>query len=374
MDRRDPRRGSSAPGHLAAACGLTLLSAWLASTDSRAEPAIAARTGYRCSQCHVNRTGGGLRTSFGSLYSQLTQPARLLEWRGDGSLLPADPDARLQLGGNFRLQYLNVESDDVDDTSSFEVPEANAYLQVRLVPGRFSLYVDETLGPGGASSRELFGLFEFSGGRSYLKAGKLLPPYGWRLPDDDAFVRRFTGFGYTAPDNGVELGFEPGRWSLHLAAINGSGGSDADTSTQFTLLGVRRFRAWRAGLSASNNITDAGTITHAGLLVGGNAGRLAWIAEGDWVEVSAAATSHRLVGLLEADVLAARGVNLKLAHDWLDPDTGLRTNAQARDSLGVELIPFPFLQLRWFVRYHDGPRQTSGANDTQVDFEAHFFF
>ena len=42
-----------------------------------AEPAFAVRTGYRCSQCHMNRTGGGLRTSFGSIYSQTILPRRL---------------------------------------------------------------------------------------------------------------------------------------------------------------------------------------------------------------------------------------------------------------------------------------------------------
>ena len=46
-----------------------------------AEPAFAVRTGYRCSQCHVNRSGGGMRTAFGSLYTQTILPARLLEWR-----------------------------------------------------------------------------------------------------------------------------------------------------------------------------------------------------------------------------------------------------------------------------------------------------
>lgn len=358
------------------AAALALVAAaWLASTTAaRAEPAFAIRTGYRCSQCHVNRTGGGLRTPFGSLYGQLVLPARLLAWGGEEHLLPADPDTRLNYGGDFRLQYLHVRSDDADDVSSFEIAEANAYLEIRLVPRRFSLYADEMLGPGGASSREIFGLFEFPWGRSYFKVGKFLPAYGWRLPDDDAYVRRYTGFGYTAPDIGVEVGFEPGRWSLSLAAINGSGGSDTDTSKQFSFLGVCRSRAWRAGLSASNNVTDAGTITHAGLLAGGNLGRFAILAEGDWVELSTETTTHRLVGFVEADVLAARGVNVKLAHDWLDPDRSIPTNARTRDSFGVEIVPFPFLQLRWFVRASDGPPQSPGANDTQVDVEAHFFF
>jgi len=73
-------------------------------------------------------------------------------------------------------------------------------------------------------------------------------------------------------------------------------------------------------------------------------------------------------------VLVTRGVNLKLAHDWVDPDLDVNTDARTRDSIGVEFIPYPFLQLRWFVRHTDGPPQVAGTHDVQADFELHAFF
>jgi hypothetical protein len=366
-----PRRAWLPP--LAIAAGLL---GPCAATALHAEPAFAVRTGHRCSQCHVNRTGGGLRNAYGSLYTQTVLPRRLLRWREGGNLLPADPDARFRVGADVRAGYHETASADFEETASFELTEANAYGEVAFVPDRFSLYLDETVGPGGASTRELFALWSLRTLAGHVKVGKFLPAYGWRLPDDAAFVRQSSGFTYSAPDTGVEVGFEPGRWSLQLSATNGAGGgSDDNRSKRFTLAAVRRFERWRAGVSAANNIVDGATITHAGLIGGGNLGRLALLAEGDWVETTQSdATEHRLLGLIEADLLVTRGVNVKLAHDWIDPDLDVGTDARTRSSVGVEIVPVPFVQLRWFARRGNGPPQVPGSRDDRVELEAHVFF
>jgi hypothetical protein len=354
---------------------MLFLALWI---PARAEPAFALRTGYRCSQCHVNRTGGGMRTAYGSIYTQTILPQHLLRWRDGDNLLPANPDARFAVGGDFRFQYLYLRSKELDDTSSFEIPEANLYLQGRLVPERLFLYLDGKVGPGGASARELFGLFGFAGEwRAYVKAGKFLPPFGWRLPDDDAFIRQFTGFTYSAPDTGFEIGAEPGRWSLSLAALNGAGGgSDDNRSKKLTLLAVRRFRNVRVGLSGSSNDAGATRETQAGVLAGGNWGRLALLGEVDWGEVrpEAGETAARLLALIEADLLILRGLNLKYAHDWIDPDRDVSTDDRVRDTLGIEYVPYPFIQLRLFAQRRDGPPQVSGAEDRAAFFELHLFF
>jgi hypothetical protein len=353
-----------------------ILSGGAFSPPVSAEPAFAVRTGYACSTCHVNRTGGGLRTSFGSIYAQTVLPRRLLQFRQENNLLAANPDARFNIGGDFRGRYVTVASDDSADVSSFEVPEANLYAQVRLIPTKLSLYVDEKLGPSGASSREFFGMYAFGLGDGYVKIGKFLPAFGWRLPDDAAFIRQFSGFAYSNPDTGVEVGFEPGKWSIHVAATNGAGGAgDDNRSKQVSMLTVRRIGKGRIGVSASNNLPQGARVTQTGILGGFHSGRLSLLAEADWRETKApAGVSQRLIGYFEADILISRGFNLKLSHDWLDPDLDIDTDAQTRTSIGIELIPIPFLQLRYFVRFGDGPPQTLGARDNSVEIEAHFFF
>ncbi|HXV75826.1 MAG TPA: hypothetical protein VD788_05850 [Candidatus Polarisedimenticolaceae bacterium] len=348
----------------------------LASGPALAEPAFAVRTGYTCSQCHANRTGGGMRTAFGSLYAQTILPARLLSFDEARGLLPADPDARLGYGGDARFRYAYLRPDDADDTSSIDVSQGNLYLELRLIPGRLGLYLDETVGPGGASARELFGLYGFRWANAWIKAGKLLPAYGWRLPDDDSFIRQSTGFTYSAPDNGIEFGVEPGRFSAVLSLTNGAGGgSDDDRTKKVNFRAEHRFRAFRLGVSAAHNDTAGTRTTWGGLFGGGNWGRLSLVLEGDRIETrQEESRSERWVGYVEADLLVARGLTLKYVHDWLDPDADVDTDERTRDSLGFEYVPIPFVQARLFVRSHDGPPQVQGARGERIELELHLFF
>jgi len=342
-----------------------------------AEPAIAVRTGYACAQCHLNRTGGGMRTPFGGLYSQLTLPQRLLRWRESENLLPEDPEARIAFGGDARFQALAVSSPDGPDVFSFEVPEANLYLEGRLVPGHLSVYLDERVGAGGAGARELFALAQFGGSwDAYVKAGKFMPPYGWRLPDDAAYIRQQTGFTYSAPDIGVEVGIAPGPWSAQLAVVNGaSGGEEDNRSKQASLLVQTRFKTWRFGVSASDNIASGATVTQTGAFGGIILGRLALLGEADQRRTEeSGGTQKRWIAFAEADLQITRGLDIKFTHDWTDPDTDVSTDARVRDSLGVEWIPVPYVQLRLYVRRSDGPPQVAGTRDKQADLEVHIYF
>ena len=349
-----------------------------ATTVARAEPVFAIRTGSSCGQCHINRVGGGLRTPFGSLYMQTTLPAHLLTFKGKGYPLPADPQARFAVGGDARFGYTALRSDPTGDTSSFELAEANLYGQFRIIPERFSLYIDQRFGSGGSSTRELFALFSFGGQRAYVKAGRIFPPYGWAVPDDAAFIRQPLGFAFTASDVGVEIGFDPGNWSTQLALVNGSAGqSDADRGKKLTFLSARRFRHGTIGLTAAYDDAKRATTTWGGILGGLNFGRFSLLAEYDARKANVDASSNDLrfaAAYLELDVLIQRGLTLKYTHDWMDPDSSVLTDQQQRDSLGVEYIPYPFVQLRLFLRHGDGPPQVPGATDSGAEVEAHFFF
>lgn len=125
----------------------------------------------------------------------------------------------------------------------------------------------------------------------------------------------------------------------------------------------------------ANNVSGGSTTTHGGLLGGASFGRLALLAEADWIRSGTGASEvERVLGFLEGDFLVSRGLSVKLAHDYIDPDRDVSTDERTRDSLGVEFIPWPFVQLRAFVRVSDGPPQVPGSRDTQADLELHLFF
>ncbi len=345
-------------------------------TEARAEPAFAVRTGYSCGQCHVNHSGGGMRTAFGSIYTQMTLPSQLLPWQEVAALIPTDPQARFAFGADLYAGFYRADFKDAPDTATFDVPAANVYGQIRFIRDRLSLYVDQRVGTGGSTSRELFGLLSLPEWHSYVKVGRILVPYGWALPDDAAFIREPLGFSFSSSDIGAEVGFEPPNWSAQLAVVNGSsGGRDTDRGKKVTFLGTRRFGWSRLGLSAAADFAPATTTTWAGLLGGMNFGRLGLLAEADIRnrQPDKGQSTETWVGFFEADLLIVRGLSLKYAHDWIDPSRDVRSDQKQRDSLGIEYFPIPFVQLRAFVRRSDGPPQVPGARNWQTDLEIHLF-
>ena len=59
----------------------------------QAEPYIAFREGLKCSACHVNQTGGGMRTEYGFYFTQ-TDIQPLMSGLTDSSPVTSRPGVR----------------------------------------------------------------------------------------------------------------------------------------------------------------------------------------------------------------------------------------------------------------------------------------
>lgn len=352
---------------------LALLATLAGAPPAAAEPYLAVREGLKCMMCHVNPTGGGMRSAFGGIYGQTQLPATaaspddLARW----AKLAAGPVA---IGADLRsvASYVDVPGD--GEQSAFSNDELRAYFAATLLPDRLLLYVDQRLTPN-AVSQEAYARVGSAG--AYVKFGRMYLPYGLRLEDDSAFIRRVPGVTFDTPDNGVEVGFDRDAWSLHFAIANGTGGGpEQDAGKQASLRVEYVQTGWRAGASASVNDADAGQRRMGNVFAGLRTGAIAWLAEADYVVDDGFPTGERrlLAGLLEANWHVARGHNLKLGGEYFDPDTAVAEDQQTRHNLLWEYTPMPFLQLRLGGRWSDGIPQNPLQNQRQALVELHAFF
>ena len=372
---------------------LCILAAFLwASPNAQAEPYLAIQEGYKCSRCHVNMTGGGKRTDFANIYVQTRLSSSFLNWRDALSAPDEDVDVEdnplktdstssffsgrlndyIAIGADFRALYERTETPGSDASDVFNQRKQNIYVEIDLIPERVIFY--QTL-DGGGDAREIFGLFkgELNDKPYYLKAGQFFLPYGLRLQDDTAFTRAATGFTYGTTDVGLEAGFEPGPWALHLAVTNGTGSSlETNGSKRLTTSVAYVVKRFRVGASYSSNKDAQGDETQIyGINAGAQFGRTGILFETDVIDEPA---DEQMITLLELNLLISRGKNLKLSYEYHDPSKNIFQNANERYSLVYEPFLNQFLQLRGGVRENKGIPQDPSANITSYFAELHLFF
>lgn len=338
-------------------------------THAAPEPYLALRTGLKCSSCHVNRSGGGGRSAYGNVYDQTQLPRRT------GTVRSRALNDFLSVGWDLRTVGSATTSHSVPRTA-VEMTEANAYLEARLIERVLDLYVDETLGPNQAGAREMFALVDALPLNGYLKAGKFMLPYGLRLQDDAEFIRTQTGFTYKTPDQGVELGFEPGALSFFVALSNGTAGAaEGNDGKQYTsTLAVVR-RHFRLGGSASRN-EGAGLARRDvyGGFGGVGIGPVSVLGEVDQIaeRLPTGATLNQLTGFVEGDYLAVRGVNLKASYGYFDQNQDVPEDQRVRLRFGLELFPVAFLRAAAF--YTADLWIPQAATPDRVSLELHLHF
>ena len=342
---------------------------------ANAEPYLAVQTGLKCSQCHVNPTGGGLRAVYGDVFAQTVLPAKHIDtgtdmWTGDVSRF-------LRVGGDLRAEALVTEVPHSKTIFQFQVEQVRAYLEAQVIPERLLVYVDEQVAPGGALNREAYALYWSASHDWYVKAGQMYLPFGWRLQDQTALVRQASGINMTTPDQGVEFGWVHGHWDAQVDVSNGTaGGPVTDSRKQFTsqLVYVESF--WRVGAAANYNDKLGGGRGTYGLFGGLRTGPISWLGEADVIDDKSqgAGKGRTLATLLEGNWLIAPGNNLKITGEYLDPNRDVQNNGQTRWSVLYELTPIQFVQLRAGVRSYDGIPQVDAQHTRLYFLEVHGFF
>ncbi len=359
--------------HLLRAAALVLLIG--CASQANAEPYLAAQMGLKCVQCHVNPSGGGMRTVFGNTFAQTQLAAKRLGAEED--LWTGQVMKFFSIGGNARANYNYVDVPNQGETNDFEIEEARAYLDFGVIPNRLSVYLDQRFAPGNSINMEANVRYWIKENAFYVKAGRMYLPFGYRLEDDNAFVRQVSGINMQAPDQGAEFGIEHGSWSAQLAVSNGSGGApEDDHGKQFTTRVEFAQSVWRAGASLLFNDTDLGERSGASVFGAIRAGPVTLLGEVDYIDDDSIGAGGRklMASLAEADWKVRQGHNLKLAFEWLEPNDDVDEDEQTRASLLYEWSPIQFVQVRAGVRRYEGIPQNDNQNRTQSFVQLHGFF
>jgi hypothetical protein len=342
-----------------------------------AEPYIAVRTGFKCSQCHLNKVGGGGRTEYGQAYTQykllMQQTQGYVDSKTGGSLSSFSPKLNdaVTIGANFRMEQSVASSQaTLPSEKTLANPEANLYVNVELIKNFLSFYTDQNLTGG---NRETWMMVRNLPLNSYVRVGKTLLPYGIRLVDDDAFIRTNVGYTYGNPDIAGEVGLEPGPFSAIVNATN----------SRLSGVGSITYRHFRVGGSYRTSLKNAQTqqFDAYGPFVGANYGRITVMAEVDWIDRADLRSDtlpnlKQMAHFYEVNFLAMQGLNLKGTYEYFDRNTEVanRRDGQSRITTGVEVFPIQFIQLGLYYRYNKSIPQNDLENQDQIFGRALIFF
>jgi hypothetical protein len=339
-----------------------------------AEPYLALRMGLKCEACHVNPTGGGLRTDYGDIFAQTILPAHPI--RGDWGLWTGEVTKFLRVGGDFRYDANFTQTPNAKTTDDLEVQQGRVYAEAELIPDRLILYTDEQVAPGTASNHEAYALFWSANHDWYIKAGQMYLPFGFRLEDQTAFVYAVSLTNMYSPDDGLEFGWMRGHWDTQVTVTEGNfaGGFPSSPGKEYGLQASYVESFWRLGIAANDDDASYARRRIVGVFGGVRTGPVEWLGELDSVENKFETPAvTQAAGLLEADWLIAAGNNLKLSFEPYDPDRDVHGNRQSRLSLVYELTPVQFLQIRTGVRDYNGPRGDASLNTRLWFIQLHAF-
>ncbi len=340
---------------------------------SAATPRLASIVGQNCNLCHHNPTGGGLRSLYASQYLVPTRlAARPLP---EGAKAPVNPQIGDDVTVGADLRFFHLKEEDQVAGNNFLTMQASVYLAFQPDP-RASLYIHQEFGQGSAQAYEVYAMGYVLPKTGYVKIGKFIPAFGWKVPDHRAFTRREYVFFPPFPpqaDTGVEAGIYPGPVSLEASITNGEfrGSRDTNEELAFTARGSVRGASSRFGVNAVAGASyhqrgeKGDGVWSGGPFASATWNRITWLGEVDWTHtelpaqgVSARSSQTAVTLSQEASLRLMQGVDLVFAHDFFDPTKNEKTGSLQRWGAGMDVLGTHFLEISamfYVFQPDDGP-------------------
>jgi hypothetical protein len=192
----------------------------------------------RCAACHIDPAGGGLLSPWGQ-----EEAGDTVSMGGDGRFLHGAIDLPdwLQLGGDLRAAALANATGGTEGTELAVFP-MQADLAAHAGSGAWSVTAivgargavrsgDPTAAMSDAStvsseslgsyviSREHYVMYKPDDEGLYVRVGRFAAPYGLRLPDHTAYVRRYLGYNLMEETYGAGIGYLGDSIEVHATAF-----------------------------------------------------------------------------------------------------------------------------------------------------------
>jgi hypothetical protein len=344
---------------------------------ARAYPQFQVSTGAaRCNQCHIAPTGGLLLSGYGR-----DEAGDTISRGGDGAFLHGlwDPPEWLQLGGDLRIAGLvNDNGATYSPSLAFFPMQGDLYVGVKV--SDFQLLL--AAGPRGTVrgqqtktgalerfwSREHFVMWRPKQQGPYVRAGRFLLPYGLRLVEHPAYVRKFGGQNLNEEPYALSGGVVTNEHEWHLTLhtrnpLRCTGLGCAD-------FGAAGFVEWRQGEDLVLGV-DARLAFYPDAMgyhtqhVGSHAkywlegAKLLFMAQLDAglkLMPEANYVNRELIGYLGASWWPTRGLMLTLSGETYAEDLAAWGTNRAAGSLELQVFPWAHVELVLYGRLTETSR------------------
>jgi hypothetical protein len=367
-------------------------------------PRFALMTGARCSSCHINPTGGQMRSEYGIGFSADKLPLEALK-DSEFTFSPKLSD-NFSIGGDYRSQFIY---DNFSRTTTFQAMTTSIYGAVRL-SNKITFYFKQDIvngtygGPNGGlyAGTEVYGLFRILPGGWYVKGGAFLPDYGWKLDDHTGYTRGGdlgflpgtqqlgfpNGLIFTPnyKDIGVEVGGYIDNFFVTGGLFNGSGQAQPiDPEKDKAYVGKIEYMGKAGSLNFRIGASGYGFKNYklGGFSAGAAMGDVVMLGEMDWTHGQLFGTSvaegvNTMAAFAELDYRAIQGLWLIGKFDLFDPQQGVSddsstpaTNRLKRLTLGLEFFPYSFVEVRPQYRI---TMETPDINNDVALVQMHIWF
>lgn len=370
---------------------LFLFSIFILSQKSFSYPRFSAYTGDKCGSCHLNPSGGSLRTGYGVKYSKHELGMDMFKKLSGKMEFSPKLNDNITVGGDVRIAHSDNQIKTSISADKFLAMEGNLYLGAKINE-KLNVFVSAGLQSQQAPVKnEFYGLLsDITDAKIYFQAGKFSPNFGIKIPDHRAYQRLYLLNTPYDADAGFELGVSPGDFRMSVGIFNGLRIDffDTDLNKMFVASADYTFHFsedrihLNLGTSFYNNpfrkadqlgvMMDANQKSFNGYTKIGFFDKVALLGEVDFIENQETNIFRRgMYHFGELNVRVAKGIELRGQYEMRDPDRDVVDDEIKRISGGLALFPMQGMEVEGMYRF---VTETPSMDNNEYQMMFHFYF